>query len=390
MESKMTRMLATLMGLGWLLGLPIHAQEQEAPPRFKVDPFWPKTLPNNWMLGHVEGIVVAADGNIWMLHHSSTMDHPHHHSKVIDHSDLGLAQDPPISECCLAAPEVIEFDPAGNVLRAWGGHGYTPDWPEAVHGFWVDKQKNVWITGNHAPDRLALKFSPDGKKLLKIGEFTEQGGRSEKAEPNNQDTTLLGGPTALTVDDEAHEVYIADGSINKRVVVYDSNTGKFKRGWGAYGIPLSEIPNTKNSEHEYDPVTPSKQFNKIDTVRVSRDGFVYVSDKGSNRVQVFTKAGKFLKEFFVARETLAGPGTTFGMAFSHDPDQKYLFVADGSNNTIRVVDRKSGTPVTRIGRQGRNAGQLDTPVPVAVDSHGNLFVGEVKYNNRIQKFVLEK
>lgn len=391
MENKMTRAIAALMVLGCCLYLPLHAHAQAAPPRYKVDPFWPKELPNNWMIGHVEGIVIGADGHVWVLHHSSTLDHPTPHSKAVDHSDLGLAQQPPISECCLAAPEVIEFDAAGNVVQAWGGHGHTADWPEAVHGFWVDKQKNVWITGNHAPDRHLLKFSPDGKKvLLKIGEFTEHGGRSEKAEPNNQDTKLLGGPTGLTVDDVAHEVYVADGSINKRIVVYDSNTGQFKRGWGAYGILLSEIPNSKNAEHEYDPLTPSKQFNKIDTVRISSDGFVYVSDKSSNRVQVFTKAGKFLNEFFVARETVAGPGTTFGMAFSQDPQQKYLLVADGSNNTIRILDRKSGAPVARVGRQGRNAGQFDTPVPVAVDALGNLYVGEVKYNNRIQKFVLEK
>lgn len=388
-EGKMSRAIAVFVLLGWALCLPIHAQ---TPPKYQVDPFWPKELPNNWMFGHVEGIVIGADGHIWVLHHTSTMDHPAPHAEqFVDHSDLGLAQHPPISECCVAAPAVIEFDAAGNVIQAWGGNGFTPDWPEAVHGFWVDKQRNVWIAGNHAPDRHVLKFSADGKRvLLKIGRFTEQAGRPELAEPNNQDTTLLGGPTGLTVDDEAHEVYIADGSINKRIMVYDSNTGQFKRGWGAYGIALSEIPNTKNAEQTYDPVKPSKQFNNIDTVRVSRDGFVYVSDKSSNRVQVFTKSGKFLKEFFVSRETLAGPGTTFGMAFSQDAGQKYLLIADGSNNTVRILDRESGASVGRVGRQGRNAGQFDTPVPVAVDARGNLYVGEVKYNNRIQKFILEK
>lgn len=383
--------IAALMGLGCFLCVPLLTHAQDAAPRFKVDPFWPKPLPDNWMFGHVEGISITADGHVWVLHHSSTMDHPHPHSKkFVDHSDLGLAQDPPLSECCIAGPEVIEFDAAGNVLRAWGGHGYLSDWPEAVHGFWVDKQKNVWIAGNHAPDRHLLKFSPDGKKLLKIGEFAEHGGRSEKAVPNNQDTTLLGGPTGLTVDDEAREVYVADGSINKRIVVYDSKTGQFKRGWGAYGVPLSEIPNTKNAEHHYDPKVAAKHFNKIDTVRIANDGLVYVSDKSSNRIQVFTREGKFIKEFFVSRETVAGPGTTFGMALSRDADQKYLFVADGSNNTIRILDRKSGALLGRVGRPGRNAGQLDTPVPVAVDLQGNLYVGEVKYNNRIQKFILEK
>lgn len=388
----MTRAIAALIGIGCLLCLPVQVQaEAPAAPRYQVDPFWPANLPHNWMLGHVEGIVVDEQDHVWVLHHSSTMDHPHAHSpKFVDHSDLGLAQDPPISECCIAAPEVIEFDAAGQVVQAWGGHGHTPDWPEAVHGFWVDKQKNVWITGNHAPDRHALKFSSDGKKvLLKIGQFTENGGRAEKVEPDNQNTALLGGPTGLTVDDEAREVYIADGNVNKRIVVYDSETGAFKRGWGAYGIPLSEIDNKKNSSHKYDPAVPAKQF-RVETVRIANDGLVYVSDKGSARVQVFTKAGKFIKEFFVSRETLAGPGTTLGMTFSRDPQQKYLFVADGSNNKIRILERDSGLLVGSVGRQGRNAGQFDTPLAVAVDSRGSLYVGEVKYNNRLQRFVLEK
>jgi DNA-binding beta-propeller fold protein YncE len=262
---------------------------------------------------------------------------------------------------------------------------------------WVDKTGNVWISGNHAPDRNVLKFSPDGKLLLEIGHLTGQHGRGELAQPNNQDTALLGGPTSITVDDEANEVYIADGAINKRVVVYDSNTGAFKRGWGAYGIQLSGIDNSKlpgydKSAPPYDPSgTPSRQFRGLlGVIMLSADGLVYVADRGSNRIQIFTKAGKFVKEIFVARDTRPAGGTVISLAFSRDPDQKYMFAADGGNNVVWILNRNDGSVVGSFGHTGRNAGQLDTLEALAIDAHSNIYTGEVKYNNRIQKFLLEK
>ena len=184
------------------------------------------------------------DDHIWILHSPSW----------VLRDEAGLAQNPPLSECCRPAPAVIEFDAEGNVLKAWGGRGYVPDWPTQEFGFAVDKSGNVWIGGSWAEgfeanpqvvgadrkdvwDRQVLKFTGDGKLLMEIGHPT-------KAPANNQDTSILGGVAGITVDDDAHEVYFADGTINKRVVVYDSDTGAFKRGWGAYGIPLSEIDNT--------------------------------------------------------------------------------------------------------------------------------------------------
>jgi NHL repeat len=390
MRKTETTAFAVLISLSSFLCLPVQAQ---VPPHLKVDPTWAKDLPNNWMLGHAEGLVVDIHGHVWVLDHTNTMDHP------TDHSDLGLAQNPPVSECCIAAPQVIEFDANGHVLKAWGGPGFNPDWPEAVHGFWVDKMENVWVSGTHAPDRDVLKFSPDGKKLLlKIGRFTGEPGRPEFshrpefAQPNNQDTALLGGACGIVVDDDAHEVYLADGTINKRIVVYDSNTGEFKRGWGAYGIPLSEIDNSKDQvKNGYDPTAPpSKQFRYLESIRISNDGLVYVSDRGDNRIQIFTKAGKFVKEFLIARETQTFPGTAMGFDFSRDPNQKYLLVADGSNNVIRIIDRKDGIVVGSFGHTGGNAGQFNFAQNLALDSHGNVYVSESKYNNRIQKFVPEK
>lgn len=358
-----------------------------AGPHYKVDPNWPKDLPHEWMFGHVEGVVVDKDDHVWVLDHTNTMDHPQ------DHSDMGLAQHPPLSECCIPAPQVIEFDSDGHVIQAWGGAGFNPEWPNAVHGLWVDREENVWISGSHAPDRNALKFSSDGKRLLlEIGHLAKLSGRAEKAKPDNQSTDSLGGACGIAVDEAAHEVYFADGTINKRVVVFDSDTGAFKRGWGAYGIPLSEVDNEPDlGKKGYNPAAPpDKQFRYLESVRLSNDGLVYVSDRGANRIQVFTKQGKFVKEFFVARQALRFPGTTMGFDFSRDPEQKYIYVADSDNNVVWILNRKDGSVVGSFGHTGRNAGQFDTANSVAVDSKGNIYVTEVKYNNRIQKFIPEK
>jgi hypothetical protein len=369
------------------LGLTTRAQD---PPRYKVDPFWPKELPNNWILGRVADIVVDKDDHIWILHSPSW----------VLRDEAGLAQNPPLSECCRPAPAVIEFDTEGNVLKAWGGRGYVPDWPTQEFGFAVDKSGNVWIGGSWAEgfeanpqvvgpdrkdiwDRQVLKFNSDGKLLLEIGHPT-------KAPPNNQDTSILGGVSGITVDDAAHEVYFADGALNKRVVVYDSDTGKFKRGWGAYGIPLSEIDNTAKPPR-YDPsAPPSKQFRGIlDSIKISDDGLVYVADRTADRVQVFTKQGKFVQEIFVAPQTI-GRGTAWTLSFSHDPKQKYLLVGDGADCVIWILNRNDGTVVGKFGHRGANAGQFNFIRDMDMDSHGNLYTAEVNTNFRVQRFVLEK
>jgi hypothetical protein len=374
--------------LALVLGPTARAQ---GPPHYKVDVSWPRQLPHDWILGHVTGVAVDKDDHVWVLHSPNW---------VLD-DDAGAAQTPPLSECCRPAPAVLEFDAGGNLLRSWGGPGHVPDWPNNEHGLFVDDEDNVWIAGNwtggvasrhrHRPgnpkesllwDRQVLKFTPDGKLLLEIG-------RPSRAAANNQDTAILGGPWELTVDDADHEVYIADGSLNKRVVVYDSNAGQFKRGWGAYGIPLSEIDNSK--EPGYEPSAPrAKQFKgPVAGVRVSKDGFVYVADRISDRVQVFTEQGKFVQEFLIAPET-RGRGSVWKLAFSHDPKQKYLLVADGENCVIWILNRSDGSVAARLGHKGDNAGQFHNIYDLAVDSHGNLYTGESDYNYRVQKFVLEK
>ena len=362
-------------------------------PQYRFDPTWPKELPHNWILGHVEGIAVDQQDHIWLVHDP----------RSVPADDASAAQKPPTTFCCVAAPPVIELDRAGNVLNAWGGPELTPDWPTMVHGLWVDAEGNVWLAGawdaefnlpawqrppENAPwDRHVLKFSPAGKLLLEIG-------HPSKAPINNQDTTILGGPSSIQVDELAHEVFIADGYMNKRIIVYDSVTGAFKRGWGPYGVPLDQIDNKPQLAYDhnapaFDPNGPApKDFRgPLVGMRLSADGLLYVSDRSDNRIQVFSKSGKFVQEFFVAKSTL-GEGVPWAMAFSHDKAQKYLFVGDGMGNVIWILNRKDGSVAGTLGHKGHNGGQFDKIDGLALDSDGNLYTGEVHYNNRVQRFNL--
>jgi DNA-binding beta-propeller fold protein YncE len=350
----------------------ISAQERvKDQPTYRVDSSWPKQLPNNWVMGQIGGVAVDRDDHIWVLQRpgSNTKD------------DLGAAQTPPRSECCIAAPPVLEFDSAGNLLKSWGGpktgEGAGYDWPSVEHSILVDRAGNVWITGNGAKDRQALKFTSDGKFMLQIG-------HASSAPVNSLDTTILGGPAGMDLDERAHELYIADGYFNRRVIVFDSETGAFKRMWGAYGDP----PSDADPRSPYDPAAkPSQTFrNPVHCVHAAADGRVYVCDRVNDRIQVFTREGKFLEEFFLKTATL-GNGSAYDLTLSRDPAQKFLLVADGENNVIWTLRRSDGTVVGLTGHAGRNAGQFHHVHAIASDSHGNLYTGEVDTGKRVQKFV---
>lgn len=372
-------------------------------PVYKVDPSWPKPLPNKWLMQGVPVMVTDKDDHIWVLNRP----------RDINPDESGAATTPPRTDCCIAAPAVLEFDTEGNVLKAWGGPGHHPDWPAAgiarpgpgaEHTIVADREGNVWISGTGRGSGIQ-KFTSDGKFLWDFGHRGPKavpGQQSEPLKENNQETGIFpNGIFFFNLDEDAQEIYIVD---QKRVLVYGYD-GAFKRGWGGHGMPLSEIDNNPTPPYDWKagPPPDQKQFAPaLHCVHISVDGLVYICERGSNRIQVFTKEGKFVSSFFVHPSTPArgqecgGPGsTTFGMCgtiynltFSHDPEQKYILIADGTNNKVWIHNRKDGAVAGSIGDNGRMAGQFHWIDAIAMDSLGNLYTGEVDTGKRVQKFVL--
>ena len=336
-----------------------------AAPAYRVDPSWPKPLPNKWILGQVAGIAVDSRDHVWIVHRPLS----------ILKEELTAAEKPPQSKCCVAAPAVIEFDPAGNVVQAWGGPGSGYDWPKNEHGIYVDSEGYVWLGANDPLDNQVLKFTREGKFVMQIG-------KPGKSEGSNS-RTQLGRPAHMSVDTAASEVYIADGYGNRRLAVFDSKTGVYKRHWAAYG----GAPNDDKLPR-FDPTAPPSKFfnNAVHCVVLSRDGLVYVCDRSQNRIQVFQKNGAFVREFFVERETRAG-NTTAEIAFSPDPAQTFMYVADGPNGEVQILTRADGRPVGSFGRRGRMAGEFSSLHNIAADSKGNIYTAEAGPGRRVQKFV---
>jgi len=335
------------------------------PPRHVVDPFWPKPLPENWILGHVAGVAIDAQDNVWILQRP----------RSLADDEKAAAVTPPIAKCCSPAPAVIKFNAEGTVVQHWGGPGSGYDWPGNEHGIYIDPKGFVWIAGNGPQDGMILKFTPEGQFVMQIG-------RSGPTTGSN-DTAQLGAPADLFVDPEANELYVADGYRNHRIIVFDSETGAYKRHWGAYGKPPTDNAVT------YDPKgAPPQQFNNpVHCVAMSKDGLIYVCDRRNDRIQVFKKDGTFVKEFFISKETL-GNGTT-GAAFPWPiGEQPYLVVANSEDKQVLLVDRNDGKVLTEFGRGGRYAGDFYQLHNLAVDSKGNIFTTEIG-NKRIQKFLLK-
>lgn len=333
--------------------------------KFTVDPFWPKPLPNNWILGQVAGVSVDSLDHVWIVHRPSS----------ITAEEAAAVQNPPLGECCVPAPPIIEFDEEGNVVQAWGGtQDSTQRWPKTEHGIFVDSKGSVWLGGNNVEDQVVLKFSRQGKLLLQIGEWGITKG--------SNDSTHLGRPADMFVDDASNEVYVADGYGNRRVVVFDATSGAYKRHWGAYGsVPVDgPLP-------PYDPAAPvSKTFaNPVHSVVLANDGLLYVADRTNDRVQVFTKNGHFEKEGFIATQTRS-MGAAWELALSRDAGQKYVYLVDGVNKKVWILNRSDLSVADSFGRGGRQAGQFGWVHNIAVDSKGNLYTTEVESGKRIQKF----
>jgi DNA-binding beta-propeller fold protein YncE len=334
-------------------------------PYFDVDPFWPKPLPNHWVLGSTIGVSVDDQDHIWIIHRPGT----------VDDNFKAAAVTPQVGRCCTPAPPVLEFDQQGNLLRHWGGPGAGYEWPASNHGITVDHKGNVWIGGNdEAKDTQVLKFTKDGKFLLQIGKQGVHNG--------SNDTANLWRAAKIFVDPATNEAYIADGYGNRRVIVFDADSGKYKRHWGAYGAKPDDA-----KIGDYVPgEPPSKHFRTVHCVIVSKDRLVYVCDRVNDRVQVFRTDGTFVKEMFFETKTIRS-GSVWDMAFSRDPQETYIYQVDGVNEEVRVLRRDTLEVVTIFGDGGRQPGQFYGVHNVALDSRGNLYTTETYNGARLQRFL---
>ena len=348
-------------------------QQMVQAPMFEVDPFWPKPLPNGWIYGTVIGVTIDAQDNVYIVH------------RGVAGAEAAAEQDPPLAECCSSAPPVMQFDSEGNFIRGWGGPSPTDEyiWPGSNHGLGVDQMGNIWIGGNSGGDSHVLKFSNEGQYLQTYGEPRQ--GRDSNSE------THFSQVADVEFDFAANEAYFSDGYSNRRVAVVDMDTGEIKRFWGAYGnVPDDSFQyegarqgGTGWSSDDY----MEQQFRTpVHCAEPSNDGLVYVCDRPNNRVQVFQTDGTFVREAFFAPATL-GDGAVWDIGFSPDADQAWLYIADGKNARIRIVNRESMQEISTIGTGGRYAGMFQAAHSIDTDSEGNIYVTETYEGRRVHKFV---
>jgi len=357
---------------------PVAAQAKQAP-IFEVDPFWPKPLPNHWVTGMTIGLSVDAQDNVWTIHRPGSVE------DNFKAADLKSGANP-IGECCKVAPPVLVYDQAGTLIKSWGGPGKGYDWPDSNHGITVDHKGNVWMAGNGPKDTQVLKFSSDGKFLLQLGKHGVHNG--------SNDIENFWQPTKIFADPAANEVYISDGYGNRRVIVFDADSGKYKRHWGAYGNkPTDEKtpPYDPAAVEDSAPASPKTKerlsnFSTVHCVIVSNDGLVYVCDRVNDRIQVFRKDGTFVKEAFVDPQTLRS-GSVWDMTFSRDPQQTYIYAANGVNERVNILLRSTLEVLTSFGDGGRQPGQFFGVHNLATDSKGNLYTAETYTGARVQRFI---
>ena len=362
------------------------ASGTEQVPTFKVDPEWPKQLPNNWIFGVIGAIFVDKADHVWIAQRPAS-------TTTLGYRDLMQGA----GECCTPAPPVLELDPQGNVLRTWGeihitdpeskkevpiGKQVSPPYPEGLwppneHAIYIDYKDNVWLSSSNAPSQL-VKFTRDGKFLMRIGK--------EEAKSVN-DKMNLAGTAAVYVDPKSNEVFVADGYRNRRVIVFDADTGAYKRHWGAYGKPPQD---PQSSRPDPDMKKRAQQFELVHCLMASNDGFLYVCDRANSRIQIFKKDGTFVREAFITADGspphATGLGTAMAVAFSPDPEQKYLYYLDAPDKKVLILRRSDMKVLGSFGGGGRNAGQFITPHAISVDSKGNIYVGGTVTDDRIQKF----
>ena len=415
-------LVALAAGFGiWLDQMEVQANRSDHP-EYVVDPSWPRPLPHQWLIGQVPGIAVDRDDNVWIVQRPRTLTSDERAASEFDPGtppvlDGAARPQGALADCCLPAPSVMQFDGKGRLLRAWGGPA-DPEfgtggpgskceepncqWPNTEHGIYVDHRTNVWLGGQAGG--AVLKFTKDGDFLLQIGRRQPPVRNSNDTDGGINGTPLLAQPADMEVDPRTNELYIADGYTNLRVIVVDAETGMYKRHWGAYGQnPVDDTQDEPGAGGPYiKNQAPSPNFrNPVHAVRITDDGLVYVADRVNNRIQVFDKKKVgtvcqnpnrqrgvcgFVGEIFVERDTLSN-GSTWDIDVSADREQKWLFNADGTNQYIWTLLRKTGQIVDRFGRNGRSAGQFHWLHNLAIDSKGNIYTAEVDTGKRTQKFV---
>ena len=401
--TRRSSVAVTLAVVAGSLGVAASHVEQRAAaaqvvraPRFEVDPLWPKPLPNKWILGQTIGVAVDARDHVWIIHRAGSLEPGEVHATTT----------PPIAQCCAPAPPVLEFDPEGNLVGHWGGPSQGYDWPDSNHGITVDYLGNVWIGGNgrgSSPaatakplagqnreqdetqvggvqpfnDNMVLKFTRDGRFLAQIGR--------PRSSTGSNDISNLRLPAKTFVDQATRELYVADGYGNHRVIVFDAETGAYKRHWGAYGNTPDDVDLGR-----YDPkAPPARQFrNPVHCADLSVDRLLYVCDRVNDRLQVFRPDGTFVKEAFFNKETL-GSGSTWDVAFSRDPQQTFLYLADGENDKVHVIKRDTLELLTSFGAGGRQPGMFYGVHSIATDSKGNIYTTETYRGQRVQRFVYQ-
>ena len=377
-------------------------------PRYKFDPEWPKPLPNKWKIGGITGLAVDRNDDVWVL------NRPNDLTDIELHAELT----PPAADCCVRPPSMIHISKNGDVLGSF-------DAPQG-HGMDVDSQGFVYIgqdtvrkydpkTGKvvaeiarapetegggppggrgAAPERIPGRggrgpvagFLGRGGGIAGEGGARGEGALAFRKKYPASTPMIVGGVEEIRIDEPNGDIYVADSYLGGRVMVFDFKTLAFKRGWGAYGRPLSEV-STSDADRAYTPGGPlPKEFRGHLTINVSNDGFVYAADRNANRIQVTTRQGKFIKEFKLAEHTGIG-GSTGGVGFSPDKQQRFLYISDLTNNHIYFLDRETGKEVGRLGSMGDNGGSFWGLHMIAVDSKGNIYTGEVFHGERVQRFV---
>ena len=334
-----------------LIGGSGAAQADEPPvaisrtlPVFELDADWAK-VPAKWKLGGRSSIAIDAQDNVWVLHRPRTLKP---------------------DEAAMAAPPVMVFDGRGNFMKAWGGAADAYDWPEREHGIHIDYKGFVWIGGNYCPlpgdvglkpvtDDALLKFTQDGRFVMQIG-------RSNRSK-GNADTTNVHRAADAWVYPPSNELFVADGYGNHRVIVFDADTGAFKRMWGAFGNKPTDDDHCETVQPKSFPDAEGPQnFSTVHAIRIANDGTVYVADRENRRVQMFTRDGKFLKQLIKTNTRFA-----LDLALSPDAEQQFLYV--GSDQGIVIVERKTLNVLGNIQPAG-----VITSHHIATDSQGNIYV----------------